>query len=323
MATRSRRIHLGNLLFISAIGFIVLLFFILKTFVVVPNKAAYIKERLGKYNGTLEAGFHFLIPIIDRVAYKHTLKEQVIDVPPQVCITKDNVQVQVDGILYLRVLDPRDASYGINNYRYAASQLAQTSMRSEIGKMLLDVTFKEREKINDAVVESVDIASDPWGVKVTRYEIKNIIPPQTVLDAMEQQMKAEREKRAAILHSEGQRQATINRSEGKRQEAINVSQGNKQKRINEAEGMAREIELVAVSTAGALRLVAEQIQKPGGNDAVRLRVAQEFIKQFGDVIQNSQTSVVPLSLANIQGFFEGFSRVTDGLKPLPGQTPRT
>ena len=297
----------------SALFLLFVIFFITRTFVVVPNQSAYIKERLGKYQGTLEAGFHFLIPLVDRVAYRNTLKEEVIDVPPQGCITRDNVQVEVDGILYLRVLDPKLASYGIDDYHFASIQLAQTSMRSQIGKLDLDMTFKEREKINDEVVASVDSASDPWGIKVLRYEIKNILPPGTVLDAMEQQMKAERNKRAEILHSEGERASVINRSEGDKREAINVSEGEKMKRINEAEGNAQQIELVADATAEALKVVADAINAPGGREAVQLRIAQTYIKQFGNVVSKTRTQVVPLSLANIKGVFEGVSKVTEGL----------
>ena len=307
------------ILFFSALFLFILILIILKTFVVVPKQHAYIKERLGKYNATLEAGFHFLIPIVDRLAYRHTLKEEVIDVPPQICITKDNVQVEVDGILYLRVLDAKKASYGINNYRFASSQLAQTSMRSEIGKLDLDQTFVEREKINDAVVLSVDEASDPWGIKVTRYEIKNIIPTKTTLASMEQQMKAEREKRADILHSEGERSATINRSEGEKRESINMSEGEKIRRINEAEGSAEQIRLVAEATAQALSEVAQAIEEPGGRQAVQLRITQEYIRSFGHVLEKSQTSVVPLGLAAIQGAFEGFAKVSENLKPLSGE----
>ncbi len=295
----------------SAVFLLLLIFFVTRTFVVVPNQAAYIKERLGKYSGTMEAGFHFLIPFIDRVAYRTWLKEEVIDVPPQGCITKDNVQVEVDGILYLRVLDPKLASYGIDDYHFASIQLAQTSMRSQIGKLDLDMTFKERERINDAVVASVDVASDPWGIKVLRYEIKNILPPNSVLDAMEQQMKAERNKRAEILHSEGERASLINRSEGEKREAINISEGEKMKRINEAEGNAKQIELIADATAEALKVVADAVNGQGGRDAVHLRIAQQYIKQFGDVVAKSQTQVVPLSLANIKGVFEGVAKVTD------------
>ena len=299
--------------------FLVLVIFIgLKTLVVVPHQHAFVKERLGKFNAVLSAGWYLLIPFIDKVAYRHTLKEEVLDVPSQICITKDNVQVEVDGILYLRVLDPKQSSYGINDYRFASSQLAQTNMRSEIGKLDLDHTFKERTKINDAVIQAVDKASDPWGVKVTRYEIKNINPPKSVIHSMEQQMKAERDKRADIFHSEGVRQETINKSEGEKQEAINTSEGEKQKRINEAEGVAQQIELVAEATADGLASVANAIQEPGGQAAVNLRIAQEYIKQFGEVIERSQTSIVPLNLAMIQGAFEGFSKVSEGFKGVGG-----
>lgn len=302
------------MIFGLAIVFLILIVVILKTFIIVPEKRAYVKERLGNYAGTLEAGFHFLIPIVDRIAYKHTLKEEVIDVNPQICITKDNVQVEVDGILYIKVVDAEKASYGIDDYRFASMQLAQTNMRSEIGKLELDWTFMEREKINDNVIRAVDEASDPWGIKVTRYEIKNIMPPNSVIHTMEQQMRAEREKRAEIAESEGERAAVINVSEGERQQAINISEGQKVKRINEAEGTAMQIELVADATAEAIRIVADAINQPGGNDAVKLRVAEEYIKQFGHVIQKSKTSVVPVGLANIQGTFEGLGELIGGLK---------
>jgi len=306
------------MVFLSAIFLIGLVWIISRVFIVVPYQQAYIQERLGNYKRTLEAGFHFLVPIIDRVAYRHTLKEEVIDVPPQVCITRDNVQVEVDGILYIRVMDARKASYGINNYRFAAIQLAQTSMRSEVGKLDLDHTFSEREKINDAVIKSVDTASDPWGVKVTRYEIRNIMPTEGVLHTMEQQMKAERDKRAEIAHSEGARAATINRSEGNKIESINISEGEKQKRINEAEGAARAIELVAEATAEGIREVAQALNAPGGEDALNLQIAQEFIKRFGHVVEKAQTSVVPLDIGRIDGVFRGVSDVVEGMKTKAG-----
>ncbi len=301
-------------LFLSAVLLIVIILVAVKTFIVVPEKSAFIKERLGTYVGTMDAGLHFLVPIIDRVAYRHTLKEEVIDVPPQICITKDNVQVEVDGILYIRVLEAKKASYGINDYRFASIQLAQTNMRSEVGKLDLDKTFVERELINAAVIKSLDAASLPWGIKVTRYEIKNIIPPHSVIQAMEQQMKAEREKRADIAHSEGERSAVINRSMGDRTESINISEGEKQKRINEAEGRAKQIELTAEATAEALRAVATSINQPGGRDAVSLRIAEDFIKQFGDVLDTAKVSVFPVGLAQIQGVVESFSKAVVNLK---------
>ncbi|MDH5656786.1 MAG: paraslipin [Spirochaetia bacterium] len=303
-----------DFLFYSAVILVLLIFFIWKTFVIVPNKHIFIKERLGKFSKALDAGFHFLVPFVDNISYKQILKEQVIDVPPQVCITKDNVQVRVDGILYLSVGDAERASYGIDNYRFAASQLAQTSMRSEIGKLDLDETFVEREKINSSVVKSIDDASEPWGVKVKRYEIKDIVPTETTLDSMEQQMKAEREKRADITHSQGERSATINRSEGKKRESINISEGEKLKRINEAEGAAAQIDLIASATAEAIAVVAQAIQEPGGQEAVQLRIAQEYIDNFGRVISKANSSVVPMGVAAIQGAFEGFAKVAENFK---------
>ena len=306
---------MGFIFFLSAVLLILFIIIIVKTCIIVPQQHIFIKERLGKFVGELNPGFHFLIPLVDRVAYEQTMKEQVIDVPPQVCITKDNVQVEVDGILYIRVMDAQKASYGIDHYRFAAIQMSQTSMRSEIGKLILDATFKEREIINDAIVKAVDVASDPWGVKVTRYEIKNINPPKTVLDAMESQMRAEREKRAEILHSEGERAYTINLSEGEKQDSINRSEGEKIRFINEAEGTAKQIELIADATANALKMIADSISEPGGNQAKQLRIAQTYIEQFGDVVSKANTTVVPLSVANIQGAFEGFSKVMTAIQP--------
>jgi regulator of protease activity HflC (stomatin/prohibitin superfamily) len=268
---------------------------------IVPQKSAFIVERLGKYQKTLEAGLHVLVPFIDRVSYKHTLKEQAVDVPPQICITKDNISVEVDGILYMQVMDAARASYGINNYHFAASQLAQTTMRSVIGKLDLDRTFEERESINGYIVEAVDKASEPWGVKVTRYEVKNISPPQSIKDAMEKQMRAEREKRAVIAESEGNKQAKINVAEAVKQEAIAYSEGEKQKRINEAEGRAFEIERVAQATAEGVRLIAEIIRQPGGQQAVDLRIAEQYITEFGNLARTNNTMIIPSNLSDIAG----------------------
>ena len=268
---------------------------------IVPQKSAYIVERLGKYSRTLNAGFHILTPFLDRVAYKHSLKEVAVDVPPQVCITKDNIAVEVDGVLYLQVVDPVKASYGIENFLFASTQLSQTTMRSEIGKLELDRTFEEREAINHAIIAAVDKASDPWGVKITRYEIKNIHPPETVREALEKQMRAEREKRAAIFESEGTRQATINVAEGTKQEAIRNSEGEKMKRINEAEGLAKEIELVAIATAEGIRKIAEAIEQPGGSDAVNLRVAEQYIGEFGNLAKEGNTLIIPTNLSDVGG----------------------
>lgn len=268
---------------------------------IVPQRVAFIVERLGKYVKTLDAGFHILFPFIERVAYKHSLKEVAVDVPSQTCITRDNIAVEVDGVLYLQVIDPAKASYGITNYMFASTQLAQTTMRSEIGKLELDRTFEDRENINAAIIQAVDRASDPWGVKITRYEIKNITPPQSVKDALEKQMRAEREKRAAIAESEGQRQAKINVAEGEKQEAIKKSEGEKTKRINEAEGRAKEIELVAIATAEGIRKIGQAIEAPGGEGAVNLRVAEQYIKEFGNLAKQNNTVIIPSNLSDIAG----------------------
>ena len=268
---------------------------------IVPQKTASIVERLGKYSRTLNAGFHILLPFLDRVAYKHSLKEVAVDVPPQMCITRDNIAVEVDGVLYLQVVDPIKASYGIENFLFASTQLSQTTMRSEIGKLELDRTFEEREAINHAIIAAVDKASDPWGVKITRYEIKNIHPPETVREALEKQMRAEREKRALIFESEGQRQATINVAEGTKQEAIQNSEGEKMKRINEAEGLAKEIELVAIATAEGIRKIAEAIEQPGGTNAVNLRVAEQYIGEFGKLAKEGSTLIIPSNLSDVGG----------------------
>ena len=287
---------------IVTIGIVILVVItIVKTARIVPQKSAFIVERLGKYAKTLEAGFHILFPFIERVAYKHSLKEVAVDVPSQSCITRDNIAVEVDGVLYLQVMDPAKASYGIENYMFASTQLAQTTMRSEIGKLELDRTFEERENINAAIIEAVDKASDPWGVKITRYEIKNIEPPDSVKDALEKQMRAEREKRAAIAESEGRRQAITNVAEGDKQEAIKKSEGEKMKRINEAEGRAREIELVATATAEGIRKIAESIKAPGGEQAVNLRVAEQYIKEFGNLAKKNNTVIIPSNLGDIGG----------------------
>jgi regulator of protease activity HflC (stomatin/prohibitin superfamily) len=288
-------------LIISAGITILVIVAIIKSARIVPQKSAFIVERLGKYAKTLDAGFHILIPFIDRVAYKHSLKEDAIDVPSQTCITRDNIAVEVDGILYLQVVDPRKASYGINNYQFASSQLAQTTMRSIIGKLELDKTFEEREAINTSIVEAVDKASDPWGVKVTRYEIRNIAPPKSIKDALEKQMRAEREKRAMIAESEGQKQAKINVAEGDRQELIKRSEGERQKMINEAEGQAAEIEKVAIATAKGLREIASAINEEGGINAVNLRIAEQYLMQFGNLAKENNSLIIPSNLSDIAG----------------------
>jgi len=281
---------------------------------IVPQKQAFIVERLGKYHCTLDAGLHLLMPIFDRVSYKHTLKEQAIDVPPQQCITRDNITVEVDGILYLQVMDPAKASYGIANYLFATTQLAQTTMRSEMGKLELDRSFEERMHINGAIVEAVDKASDPWGIKVTRYEIKNITPPQTIRDAMEKQMRAEREKRALIAESEGDRQAKINRAEGEKQQAIAISEGEKMKRINEAGGRAQEILLVAEAQASGIRQVASAINDQGGMNAVNMQLAQQYLNEFGKLAKTNNTMIIPSDLANVSGILKAVTTVLKEVK---------
>ena len=286
-------------LFVVLLLALLVLIIIGKTAVVVPQQSAYVVERLGKYAATLDAGFHILLPFIDRIHYKHSLKETAIDIPEQVCITRDNVQVSVDGILYLKVLNPQRASYGINDYHFALIQLAQTTLRSEIGKIELDRTFEERTNINIQVVNELDKASDPWGVKVLRYEIKNITPPKGVLDAMEKQMRAEREKRAVILTSEGERDAAINQAEGEKQQVIKASEAKKQQQINEAEGAASAILAIAQATAEGLRKVAETIQVPGGQEAVQLRVAEQYITKFGELAKTTNTLILPATVSDV------------------------
>jgi len=296
-----------TIILIAALVFALIVFF--KTIRIVPQKMAFIVERLGKYSTTLEAGFHILFPFLDKVSYKHTLKEQAVDVPPQACITKDNIAVEVDGILYMQVVDAKKASYGIDNYRFAATQLAQTTMRSVMGKLDLDKTFEERETINSVIVDAVDKASDPWGVKVTRYEVKNILPPQSIKDAMEKQMRAEREKRANIAESEGDRQAKINRAEGDRQEMIARSEGEKQKRINEAEGRAIEIQRVAEATAKGIREIASAINEKGGTNAVNLRIAEQYLNEFGKLAKTNNSIIIPSNLSDIAGMIKAAASV--------------
>ena len=276
----------GSLVFFVIVAAIVLVA-ILKTAVIVPQKTAYTVERLGRYRCTLDAGFHILIPFLDRIAYRHTLKEQAIDVPPQECITKDNIAVSVDGILYMQVMDPAKASYGIGNYLFATTQLAQTTMRSEMGKLDLDRSFEERTAINQAIVSAVDKASDPWGIKVTRYEIKNITPPQSIRDAMEKQMRAEREKRAMIAESEGERA----------------------RRINEAEGKAKEILLVAEAQATGITKVAEAVNGKGGIESVNMQLAQQYLAQFGNLAKTNNTMIIPSDLANVAGVLKACTSI--------------
>jgi regulator of protease activity HflC (stomatin/prohibitin superfamily) len=272
---------------------------IAKTAVVVPQQSAYVVERLGRFSGVLSAGFHLLVPFLDVIRYKHSLKEIALDIPAQVCITRDNVQVGVDGILYLKVLNPERASYGISDFGFAITQLAMTTLRSEVGKIDLDRTFEERMNINQSIVAELDKASEAWGVKVLRYEIKNITPPHDVLAAMEKQMRAEREKRAVILTSEGKRDAAINEAEGDKQQVIKASEARKQQQINEAEGEAAAILAVATATAEGIRQVAEVINKPGGVEATQLRVAEQYVAQFGEIAQKGTTMILPANAADV------------------------
>jgi regulator of protease activity HflC (stomatin/prohibitin superfamily) len=270
-----------------------------KTAKVVPQQSAFVIERMGRYNRTLSAGFHILTPFMDRIAYRHSLKEQALDVPEQICITRDNVQVGVDAVLYMQVLDPHLASYGITNYGFAIAQLAQTTLRSEIGKIELDRTFEARGIINANVVAELDKASVAWGVKVMRYEIKNITPPKDVLSAMEKQMRAEREKRAVVLASEGERDAKINQAEGDKQRVIKASEANKQQQMNEAEGQASAILAVATATAEGLRQVGGALSERGGLDAMQLRIGEEYLRQFGKLAKDSTTLIVPGNLSDL------------------------
>jgi regulator of protease activity HflC (stomatin/prohibitin superfamily) len=291
------------------------IFVVVKTAVVVPQQSAFVVERLGKFQAVLDAGFHILLPFIDVIRYRHTLKEQALDIPEQVCITGDNVQVAVDGLLYLKVLDPQRASYGIADYYYAISQLAQTALRSEVGKISLDRTFEERGHINAQVVTELDKASAPWGVKVLRYEIKNITPPHDVLAAMEKQMRAEREKRAVILGSEGERDAAINSAEGQKQQVIKASEAKRQQQINEAEGQANAIQAIAVATAEGIRKVAEAISSEGGVEAVQLRVAEKYVEQFGHIARTTNTVVLPATLSDVGSMIALAMNVLKGARP--------
>ncbi len=297
------------------IGLIILVFFVfVNSIKVVPQRQAFIVERLGKYHETLLAGFKIIVPFIDKISYRHTLKEQAIDVASQTCITKDNISVEVDGILYLQVVDAQKASYGIDNYSFAAIQLAQTTMRSVIGKLELDKTFEERDSINSVIVGAVDKASDSWGVKVTRYEVKNITPPQSIKDAMEKQMRAEREKRAIIAESEGTKQAKINVAEGDKQELIARSEGEKQKRINEAEGRASEIEAIANATAQGITQIASAIGNENGIDAVNLRVAEQYLQEFGKLAKTTNSMIIPQNMNDVSSVLATAMSVIDHSK---------
>jgi regulator of protease activity HflC (stomatin/prohibitin superfamily) len=305
---------MGGVLFAASILTLAAIGVVWKTFIVVPEREAVIKERLGKYNATLKPGFHFMVPIIDRASYRQEVREQAINVPPQSCITRDNIQVEVDGIVYLKVTDPKKASYGIEDYTVASINLAQTTMRSEIGKLTLDETFSERDEINSNIVKEIDKASDPWGVKMIRYEIMNITPSRRVVDTMEKQMEAVRDKRAKITLSEGQKEAAIMLSEGERHADIAMSEGEKQKRINEATGRAEEIKILAQASADGIRLVAEATEGPGGSMALKTQLIEQFIDEYAGVLQSADVRVVPEGLAKMKAYFEGIGQVSTGLK---------
>lgn len=288
----------GALIAVLLLAFLVIII-IVKTAVVVPQQSAFVVERLGRYQQTLGAGFHILVPFFDVIRYRHSLKEAAVDIEEQTCITRDNVQVQVDGVIYIKVVDPERASYGVADYLFAITQLAQTTLRSEIGKIDLDKTFEERSSINFQVVSELDKASEPWGIKVLRYEIKNINPPRDVLAAMEKQMRAEREKRAVILTSEGERDAMVNSAEGQKQRVIKESEAKKQQQINEAQGAANAIEEIARATANGIREVAQAIEAPGGYEAVQLRVAEQYITQFGELARETNTLILPANVGDV------------------------
>ncbi len=297
------------MLAVFAFVFVITLF---RSVRVVPNRTALIVERLGKYSRTLEAGFHVLFPFLDRVRYRQTLKEQAIDVPAQDCFTKDNVQVRVDGVLYLQVMDPKKASYGIRDYSYATVLLAQTTMRSVIGQLELDNTFEAREQINATVVKAVDEASDPWGVKVTRYEIQNIRVSESIMDAMEAQMKAEREKRAEIARSLGEMETKINLSKAAYEEAVNLSEGEKQRMVNEAEGEANEIVAVARATAEGIRKVAESVTMKGGEEAANLRLSENWIDAVGGIAKSGSRVIISSDLTDLRDVIGKASRMIKG-----------
>jgi len=290
--------------------FLGLLFIVVKLVLIVPMKEVCIVERLGKFRAIMQPGLHFLIPFIDRVAYRHETREQVLDIPSQSCISRDNIQIEVDGLVYIQVMDGAKASYGIEDYRRACVNLAQTTMRSEIGKLKLGQTFSERDKLNETIVSEIDKASDPWGIKMLRYEVRNITPSANVIHTLEKQMEAERRKRAEITLAEAEKESTINLSEGERQEAINISEGDKQRQINEAHGFAKEIEILTEATAEGMNLIAKASISPGGDKAIKMRLLEQFIKQTGSILKTADVSIMPAEMAKLEGFFEGMDKVT-------------
>jgi len=290
--------------------FLGFLFIVVKLVLIVPMKEVCIIERLGKFRAIMRPGLHFLIPFIDRVAYRHETREQVLDIPSQSCISRDNVQIEVDGLVYIQVMDGAKASYGIEDYRRACVNLAQTTMRSEIGKLKLGQTFSERDTLNETIVREIDKASDPWGIKMLRYEVRNITPSANVIHTLEKQMEAERRKRAEITLAEAEKESTINLSQGERQEAINISEGDKQRQINEAHGFAKEIEILTQATAEGMNMIAKASISPGGDKAIKMRLLEQFIKQTGSILKTADVSIMPAEMAKLEGFFEGMDKVT-------------
>lgn len=294
--------------------FLAILFIVLKLVLVVQMKEVCVIERLGKFRAVLAPGLHFLIPFVDRVAYRHETREQVLDIPAQSCISRDNIQINVDGLVYIQVMDGAKASYGIEDYSRASVNLAQTTMRSEIGKLNLSQTFSERDTLNETIVREIDKASDPWGIKVMRYEVRNITPSDNVIHTLEKQMEAERQKRAEITLAEAEKESTINLSEGERQEAINLSEGDKQKQINEAHGRAQEIAILTQASAEGINLIAKAAALPSGDQAIKMRLLEQFISQTSNILKNADVSIVPSEVAKLEGFFQGMEKVTENIK---------
>ncbi len=289
--------------------FLIILFVVYNLVLIVHVREICVIERLGKFRAVLDAGLHFLIPFVDRVPYRHETREQCLTIPHQSCISRDNIQVDVDGLLYIKVMDPYKASYGIEDYLIAAVNLAQTTVRSEVGKLTLGAAFSERESLNETIVREIDHAPEPWGIKVLRYEVMNITPSPNVIDTLEKQMEAERRKRAEITLANAERDSTIALSEGERQEAINLSEGERQKTINESMGRAKEIEILANATAEGTTMVANAVNEPGGTDAMNLQLVEAYIGRLKILLSKADVSVVPSDVAKIDGFFTGFDQV--------------
>lgn len=297
---------------VAIVVFVLLILY--KLILIIPMRTACVVERLGKFKAVCQPGLHIIIPIIDQVAYRHEIREQVVQIPSQSCISKDNIQIEVDGLVYLKVTDPKKASYGIDNYKMATINLAQTTMRSEVGKLTLGETFSERERLNETIVKAIDEASSSWGIKVLRYEVRDLTPSKNVIHTLEKQMEAEREKRAEITLASAERDATINLSKAEKFEAINISEGSKEKRVNEAHGKAKEISIIADATAEGMILISNALNKPGGKQAMQMRLVERYIQQFGHVIEEADVSVLPLDAANLQSFFSGVSQMTQQVK---------